>query len=164
MTIQIKRNLVKDEVTQGKLYIDDIFICDTLENSRSCLDAGFYALRITKCKQHRRNVICVESLGDEVTQNAKCHKCKLKELVFNNTVMPQFCPQIKAGNGVYGRHDGSIVVGTLAAPGCIISPRSAFDLLYERIRKNIERGKRVELEICSFYDGSYRELTGDNGS
>ncbi len=31
MTIHIKRNLVKGEVTEGKLYIDDIFICDTLE-------------------------------------------------------------------------------------------------------------------------------------
>ena len=72
---------------------------------------------------------------------------KLKALVFNNTVMPQFCGQIKVGNGVYGRHDGSIIVGTLAAPGCIVSPRSAFDLIFERIRKNIERGKCVSLKI-----------------
>ncbi|MEE1081465.1 MAG: hypothetical protein U0L19_10180, partial [Bacteroidales bacterium] len=96
-------------------------ICDTLENSRSCLSSGIYAIRITKCK--------------------------LKALVFNNTVMPQFCGQIKVGNGVYSRHDGSIIVGALAAPGCIVSPRSAFDLFYERFRKNIERGKCVSLEI-----------------
>ena len=147
MTITIKRNLVKDEVTQGKLYIDGLSICDTLENSSSCLSSGIYAIRIAKCKQHRRNILCVEKCTDETNRNSMCHKCKLKEMVFGNTVMPQFCPQIKAGNGVYGRHDGSIIVGTLAAPGCIISPRSAFDLLYERIRKNIERGKRVELEI-----------------
>ena len=147
MKILIKRNLAEGEVTEGKLYIDDIFICDTLENTHSCLPAGSYTISIMKCKQHRRNVICVESLGDEVTQNDKCHKCKLKELVFNNTVMPQFYPQIKVGNGVYGRHDGSIIVGTLAAPGCIVSPRSAFDLIFERIRKNIERGKCVSLKI-----------------
>lgn len=151
MTIQIKRNLVKGEITQGKLYIDGSYVCDTLENSRSCLSSGFYAIRITKCKQHKRNVICVEKYADETGKASMCHKCKLKELVFNNTVMPQFCPQIKAGNGVYGRCDGSIVVGTRATFGCIISPRSAFDLLYERIRKNIERGKHVSLEICSFF-------------
>ena len=147
MLITITRNLVKGEVTQGKLYIDGLSICDTLENTHSCLPAGSYPISITKCKQYRRNVIIVESLGDEVPQNAKCHKCKLKEMVFGNTVMPQFCPQIKAGNGVYGRRDGSIVVGTRAMFGCIVSPRSAFDLLYERIRKNIERGKCVSLEI-----------------
>ena len=121
MKILIKRNLAKGEVTEGKLYIDDIFICDTLENTHSCLTAGSYPISIMKCK--------------------------LKEMVFGNTVMPQFCGQIKVGNGVYGRRDGSIIVGTRALFGCIISPRSAFDLLYERIRKNIERGKCVSLEI-----------------
>ena len=121
MNIIIKRTQSIKHFVEGHLYIDENLICDTLENSRSCLSSGIYAIRITKCK--------------------------LKALVFNNTVMPQFCPQIKVGNGVYGRHDGSIIVGTLAAPGCIVSPRSAFDLLYERFRKNIERGKCVSLEI-----------------
>ncbi len=121
MNIIIKRTQSIKHFVEGHLYIDEKLICDTLENSRSCLSSGIYAIRITKCK--------------------------LKALVFNNTVMPQFCGQIKVGNGVYSRHDGSIIVGALAAPGCIVSPRSAFDLLYERFRKNIERGKCVSLEI-----------------
>ena len=121
MNIIIKRTQSIKHFVEGHLYIDEKIICDTLENSRSCLSSGIYAIRITKCK--------------------------LKALVFNNTVMPQFCGQIKVGNGVYSRHDGSIIVGALAAPGCIVSPRSAFDLIFERIRKNIERGKCVSLEI-----------------
>ena len=83
MNITIKRIQSIKHFVEGHLYIDEKLICDTLENSRSCLSSGFYAIRITKCK--------------------------LKALVFNNTVMPQFCPQIKVGNGVYGRHDGSII-------------------------------------------------------
>ena len=121
MNIIIKRTQSIKHFVEGHLYIDENLICDTLENSRSCLSSGIYAIRITKCK--------------------------LKALVFNNTVMPQFCGQIKVGNGVYSRHDGSIIVGALAAPGCIVSPRSAFDLIFERIRKNIERGKCVSLKI-----------------
>ena len=121
MNIIIKRTQSIKHFVEGHLYIDENLICDTLENSRSCLSSGIYTIRITKCK--------------------------LKALVFNNTVMPQFCGQIKVGNGVYSRHDGSIIVGALAAPGCIVSPRSAFDLFYERFRKNIERGKCVSLEI-----------------
>ena len=121
MNIIIKRTQSIKHFVEGHLYIDEKLICDTLENSRSCLSSGIYAIRITKCK--------------------------LKALVFNNTVMPQFCGQIKVGNGVYSRHDGSIIVGALAAPGCIVSPRSAFDLIFERIRKNIERGKCVSLKI-----------------
>ena len=121
MNIIIKRTQSIKHFVEGHLYIDEKLICDTLENSRSCLSSGIYAILITKCK--------------------------LKAMVFNNTVMPQFCGQIKVGNGVYSRHDGSIIVGALAAPGCIVSPRSAFDLFYERFRKNIERGKCVSLEI-----------------
>ena len=121
MNIIIKRTQSIKHFVEGHLYIDEKLICDTLENSSSCLSSGIYAIRIMKCK--------------------------LKEMVFGNTVMPQFCGQIKVGNGVYGRRDGSIIVGTRALFGCIISPRSAFDLLYERIRKNIERGKCVSLEI-----------------
>ena len=121
MNIIIKRTQSIKHFVEGHLYIDENLICDTFENSRSCLSSGIYAIRITKCK--------------------------LKALVFNNTVMPQFCGQIKVGNGVYSRHDGSIIVGALAAPGCIVSPRSAFDLFYERFRKNIERWKCVSLEI-----------------
>ena len=121
MNIIIKRTQSIKHLVEGHLYIDENLICDTLENSRSCLSSGIYAIRITKCK--------------------------LKALVFNNTVMPQFCGQIKVGNGVYSRHDGCIIVGALAAPGCIVSPRSAFDLFYERFRKNIERGKCVSLKI-----------------
>ena len=121
MNIIIKRTQSIKHFVEGHLYIDENLICDTLENSRSCLSSGIYTIRITKCK--------------------------LQALVFNNTVMPQFCGQIKVGNGVYSRHDGSIIVGALAAPGCIVSPRSAFDLFYERFRKNIERGKCVSLEI-----------------
>ena len=121
MNIIIKRTQSIKHFVEGHLYIDENLICDTLENSRSCLSSGIYAIRITKCK--------------------------LKALVFNNTVIPQFCGQIKVGNGVYSRHDGSIIVGALAAPGCIVSPRSAFDLIFERIRKNIERGKCVSLKI-----------------
>ena len=83
MNIIIKRTQSIKHFVEGHLYIDEKIICDTLENSRSCLSSGIYAIRIMKCK--------------------------LKEMVFGNTVMPQFCPQIKVGNGVYGRHDGSII-------------------------------------------------------
>ena len=61
--------------------------------------------------------------------------------------MPRHCPMIKPGNGIHGRHDGSILVGTRSSFGCIIHPKTAFDTLYERIRKNLERKREVTLVI-----------------
>ena len=41
MLITITRNRFTGEVAEGKLFIDALYICDTLENSRSCLSSGF---------------------------------------------------------------------------------------------------------------------------
>ena len=50
MNIIIKRTQSIKHFVEGHLYIDENLICDTLENSRSCLSSGIYAIRITKCK------------------------------------------------------------------------------------------------------------------
>ena len=54
---------------------------------------------------------------------------------------------LKPGNGVYNRTDGSIIVGEYLVPGCLKHPKTAFDNLYDRIRKNLERGNPVTLTI-----------------
>lgn len=60
--------------------------------------------------------------------------------------MPK-CPRITTGNGVFNLTDHSIIVGKYLQPGCVIHSKPAFDTLYERIRKNIERGQKVLLII-----------------
>ena len=46
MNIIIKRTQSIKHFVEGHLYIDENLICDTLENSRSCLSSGIYAIRI----------------------------------------------------------------------------------------------------------------------
>lgn len=58
-----------------------------------------------------------------------------------------FCPQIKAGNSAWHQTDGSILVGTYLQPGVVLKSRPTFEALYERIRKNIERGVEVNITI-----------------
>lgn len=60
--------------------------------------------------------------------------------------MPSF---IRFGNGVYNLHEPLVLVGKYLVPGCLTHSRSAFDVLYERIRKNIERGNEVTLTIIN---------------
>lgn len=58
---------------------------------------------------------------------------------------------LKPGNGVYKREDGSIIVDEYIAPGCLKHPKEAFDTIYDRIRKNVERGNEVTLIIEERY-------------
>ena len=66
MNIIIKRTQSIKHFVEGHLYIDENLICDTLENSRSCLSSGIYAIRITKCKQHRHWYSTIRSCSSSV--------------------------------------------------------------------------------------------------
>ena len=64
-----------------------------------------------------------------------------------DTCLPRCCTLLKPGNGIHGRREGHILVGTRGARGLLIHPRMAFDTLYGRIRKSLERGHSVTLEV-----------------
>lgn len=86
---------------------------------------------------------------------AACTSCCRLDFVGANTRLPRFCPQIKAGNGIHNRWDGSILVGSLTDPndptrnchGCLLHPQAAFDSLFDRIRMSVNRGHEIELII-----------------
>jgi len=140
MNIVITRLFTKGEYTHGSLSIDGTRICCTLENANALVPSGDYVISLLKCKQYSRKMICLHG-------SAPCSQCPKLKLVCSNSTLPCWCPQIKPGNGVHNRLDGSILVGVYNCPGCIIKPRDIFDALYERIRKSISRGNQVLLSI-----------------
>lgn len=140
MIIKITRTLARGEYTHGRLSIDGNHICDTLENALSCVPSGEYTITLLKCKQYSRKMLCLNP-------NAPCLQCPKLRFVCMNSTLPCYCPQIKPGNGVHNRLDGSIIVGRYNCLGSIIHPKSAFDNLYERLRKSISRGHQVKLTI-----------------
>ena len=66
---------------------------------------------------------------------------------------------LKPGNGIHNRNDGSIILGTYIAPGCLKHPKRAFNALYERIRKSASRGHELTLEIAEAYSPLAPPLT-----
>ena len=140
MNIIIQRDRPRGEYVHGQLTIDGNRVCQTLENALSCVPAGEYVISLLKCKQYSRKMPCLNP-------NAPCAQCPKLKFVCSNSTLPCYCPQIKPGNGVHDRHDGSIIVGQYNCLGSIIKPRDIFDALYERIRKSIGRGNQVILTI-----------------
>ena len=154
MKIILQRIYIRGEITEGRLTIDGCCLCDTLENSGSCLPAGSYPLSIIPCKLYARQMICVTQPPTDLSRSACTNCCRL-DFVGANTRLPRFCPQIKAGNGIHNRWDGSILVGSLTDPndptrnchGCLLHPQAAFDNLFDRIRMSVNRGHEIELII-----------------
>lgn len=148
MKISIKRIRKYPETIDGQLYIDGHYICDTAENANSAIKASQYQISIHKCHQYARKMPVVH-IHKDIAPN--CVRCTELECVNGNTKMPLKCPMLCPGNGVHHRTDGSILVGTYLAPGCLTHPRDAFSNIYDRIRKNIERGRDVTLTIQEDY-------------
>ena len=148
MNITLQRISVKGEITEGHLRIDGFTICDTLENTYSCLAPGDYRVHIIKCRQYARKMPILIPNPSSLIPNS-CSSCPRKHYVNHNTVMPCFCPMIKPGNGIHSRHDGSILVGHRQCQGLLIHPREVFATLYDRLRMTIQRGKEVTLKIIN---------------
>ena len=130
MHILITRYRYKPATIDGQLSIDGIRICDCAENAHTALPPGIYSITIVHCRQYARKMPLITPISNQSS-------------VINNRV----CPMLKPGNGVYHRKDGSILVGEYLVPGCLKHSRFTFDNLYDRIRKNLQRGKEVTLTI-----------------
>lgn len=130
MHILITRHRYKPATIDGQLSIDGIRICDCAENAHTALPPGIYSITIVHCRQYARKMPLITPISNQSS-------------VINNRV----CPMLLPGNGVYNRKDGSILVGEYLVPGCLKLSKTAFDNLYDRIRKNLQRGKEVTLTI-----------------
>ena len=141
MNIVINRTRIKGEYCEGSLTIDgSARICSTLENANGLVPAGDYPITLVKCKQYARKMPCLNP-------HPPCDLCKKLPFVCTNSTLPCWCPQIKPGNGVHDRLDGSICVGQYNCLNSLLHPKTTFDPLYERIRKSISRGNQVTLSI-----------------
>ena len=178
MNIIVKRNRINRESIDGEIFIDGSKICDCAENAIHSLLRGTYQVKVQKCKFRARKMPIIvlderlwmrdesDSLNPKPSSlNLQCGTCKADCIGLNSTPhevvdVPGeegtrgeeiFCPQICPGNGVFNRSDGSILVGKYIAPGCLSHPKDAFDNLYQRIRKNLERGNDISVTIEEHY-------------
>ena len=122
MNIELRRIRHRPHTIDGQILIDGQKVCDCAENAHHCLPPGSYGIELIRSKKYSR---------------------KMPSLIPNPSSLILF------GNGVYNRTDGSILVGKYIAPGCLSHSKPAFDAIYDRIRKNIERGNDVTLVITS---------------
>lgn len=127
MNIILKRTRHRPDTIDGNLWIDGLKVCDCAENAHHCLPPGTYRVELVKSERLGRKLPSLITSRSPLTANHP------------SLIMP--------GNGVYALRDGSIIVGQHCVPGIVTHSRLAFDTLYGRIRKAIERGHSVTLTI-----------------
>lgn len=155
MNIELIRNHRTRWALDGELRIGGQKICDTSENLMHHLVQGTYSILIDRCHHYRRKMPIV--LLDESSKvgplnpfeplNPRCHSCKKKSIGSQHANLPCYCPQIKIGNGVANRTDGSIIIGQLRLPGLMLKSSDHYDRLIDRLDKAAQRGESITLTI-----------------
>lgn len=148
MELKLIRTKHRAESIDGILKVDGEKLCDTAENTVGALQPGTYKILRHFCKQYNRFVPAVIKPSATSEQlETFCKACPKQKSVSNNTTLPMYCPQLKMGNGIHNRDDGSIILGTRICPGCLKLTREPYENLSERIRKVSGRGNEITLTI-----------------
>lgn len=159
MIIEIIRTKRTRWALDGELRIAGQKVCDTSENLAHHLHEGTHMVMIERCQHYRRKMPIVmvdeassvsefQSFNLLGTFESKCHHCKKKKRIDSQHAnLPCYCPQLKLGNGVANRRDGSIIVGDRLVSGVVINSSYYFDHLIDRLDKAVQRGEEIMLEI-----------------
>lgn len=137
MNIKVSRTRYQNPMfksVDGQLLIDDETIASTTESALDLLPPGTHPVTLVKCPLHGRKMphIVTDPLAVRPCKNCKKH--------------PQ-CSLLMTANSAKECTHGSIAVGEKLVPGVLVRSRFIFDPLYERIRKQLERGKTVSLTV-----------------
>lgn len=131
MHIEIKRNRTTHYGTDGRLYIDGNYVCDTTENPIYHLPTGFYRVTLQSHPIWNRKMPILTSVegGNLLPPRGD----KRGAIVF--------------GNGLHNIRDCRIHVGEFRVSGLVIHSYDTFKTLYDRINNSQRRGNVVTLTI-----------------
>ena len=140
--ITVKRTYHGEYYTIGKLYVNDEYLCDTLEDTDRMLNSSIDEETIKKRKVYGQTAIPIGTYKVEITYSPKFKK-KLPRL-FNVKGFDGIL--IHSGNT---KEDtlGCILVGENKKKGMVLNSRQAMSKLMAKI----EDAEEIELEVIRNY-------------
>ena len=143
MELTLKRIARKDTYTIGRLYIDGVRFCDTLEDTDRGLDQSM-SLPVLRAKK-RRGITAIPTGRYKVTLDVKSPKFSQKKAYdFCKGYLPRLI-NVPAYDGVLihiGNYpkdtEGCILVGKNTKVGAVLESTITFKDLYERLKATKE--------------------------
>jgi hypothetical protein len=139
MKITLKRIAKKDTYTIGKLYIDDIYFCDALEDKDRCLNGDMSEEEIIKIKVKGETAIPTGIYNISITYS---HKFK-RDMPLIENVKGFAGIRIHAGN-TDKDSEGCILVGENKVIGKVINSRNTYNKLFNRL---VREKNKITIEI-----------------
>ena len=150
MKLKIDRTYKKEKYTIGRLYVDGVFFCNTLEDVDRGLDESTTAIEIAEKKVYGETAIPTGTY--KVVLDVYSPKFGKKDYYKNfcGGYLPRLL-NVKGFNGILihrgvDQYDsaGCILVGWNRVKGKLVDSQKAFEELYKMMKKADE----IEIEIC----------------
>ena len=153
MILTLKRIAKRPAYTIGKLYIDGVFFCDTIEDTERGLEMSMPLDMIAKMKVKGETAIPTGTY--EVAMNIISPAySKKKAFAWCKGVMPRLLNVpgwtgvlIHTGN-TQKDSEGCIIVGRNTKVGMVTDSMATFKRLYPILRAASDRFEKIELTIC----------------
>lgn len=142
MKIEVIRNKFATSFTAGKMYVNDVYFCDTIEDHDRGLNK---ADGERACKVRKFAGQTAIPAGEYTIYMTFSPRFKKPMPLINN--VPAFKGvRIHAGNTAQDT-EGCILVGKYNKTGVVINSRDTFDKLYKQIEDAIKAGEGVTITI-----------------
>lgn len=133
MELKLIRNKIDKEYTEGELYINGAYFCDTLEDQDRGLYQHMSLTEIKKIKVYGETCIPYGTYKVELTYSPKFKK-----------IMPEILnvkgfTGVRMHNGSYTYHSfGCPLVGTKCKDGMLTNSRKTFNELMQKLQNQID--------------------------
>ena len=155
MKIKIERIFTNDVYCIGKLYVDDVYLCDTLEDCDRGLDQKMSIEEIKSKKIKHLTAIPTGKYLVELGYSPRFSNNKFYQSLGGKLPRIQNVPGyegvlIHCGN-THQDTDGCILLGLNQIKGMVIDSRKCFVKLMERLNLTQTNGSPITLEIIRKY-------------
>ena len=153
MKILVKRVAKKEKYTIGKMYVDDVYICDTIEDKDRDLTQNTPLNDIKKKKVYGQTAIPsgTYNVTLDVVSTKFVQKPYFKELCGGKLPRLMNVPGfdgvlIHTGNDEDDSY-GCIIVGYNKVKGKVIESRKAFEKLYPILKQASNKKEKITIQI-----------------
>ena len=153
MKLELKRIAKRDTYTIGKLYIDGVYFCDTIEDKDRGLKQSMSLNEIKQIKVKHQTAIPIGTY--EITLHVVSPKYSQKPWYVNlcGAKMPRLLNipgydgvLIHPGNSA-ADSSGCLVVGKNTVVGKVTDSRTTFKNLYAKLKVASDKGERITITI-----------------
>lgn len=157
MKLILKRIYTCSSYTIGRLYADNIYICDTIEDTDRGLDCNMPLAKLQQLKV--ANVTAIPTGTYNILMNVVSPKYSKSNYYMNvcNGKVPRL-DNVPVYSGVLihcgntaADSSGCILVGENKVKGQVINSRKTFERLYKLLKEAYNKGEKITLTIERSY-------------